>query len=193
MYGQTEATARMSYVPFDSLASKAGSIGIAIPNGKLSIVDAEGELVEKAFVEGEIHYEGPNVMLGYAESLGDLALGDESRGMLKTGDIGYFDEDHFFYITGRLKRFIKMYGLRLSLDSIEAWFETKQYSVVATGVDDQLVVCLTDEVDEVVLKKMLADEYKININNIEVKILLEIPRTANGKIDYKLLLQSIGK
>ena len=165
MYGQTEATARMSYVPFDRLASKAGSIGIAIPNGKLSIVDANGELVKKALVEGEIHYEGPNVMLGYAESLSNLALGDESQGMLKTGDVGYFDEDHFFYITGRLKRFIKMYGLRLSLDSIEAWLETKQYNVVATGVDDQLVVCLTDETDEAVLKKLLADEYKININN----------------------------
>ena len=193
MYGQTEATARMSYVPFDRLASKAGSIGIAIPNGKLSIVDANGELVKKALVEGEIHYEGPNVMLGYAESLSNLALGDESQGMLKTGDVGYFDEDHFFYITGRLKRFIKMYGLRLSLDSIETWLEAKQYNVVATGVDDQLVVCLTDETDEAVLKKLLADEYKININNIEVKILLEIPRTENGKIDYKLLLKSIGK
>ncbi|ALO35127.1 hypothetical protein CMT41_10650 [Colwellia sp. MT41] len=193
MYGQTEATARMSYVPFDRLASKAGSIGIAIPNGKLTIVDTNGELVKDALVEGEIHYEGPNVMLGYAESLSDLALDDECQGMLKTGDLGYFDDDHFFYITGRLKRFIKMYGLRLSLDSIETWLEAKQYNVVATGVDDLLVVCLIDEADEAVLKELLADEYKININNIEVEMLLEIPRTANGKIDYKLLLKSIGK
>ena len=193
MYGQTEATARMSYVPFECLDSKSGSIGIAIPNGKLSIVDANGELVKEALVEGEIHYEGPNVMLGYAESLSDLALDDECQGMLKTGDLGYFDEDDFFYITGRLKRFIKMYGLRLSLDSIEAWLGAKKYDVVVTGVDDQLVICLVDEADEAVLKKLLSDEYKININNIDVKILLEIPRTANGKIDYKLLLKSIGK
>jgi long-chain acyl-CoA synthetase len=193
MYGQTEATARMSYVPFDCLDSKSGSIGIAIPNGTLSIADMNGKSVKETLVEGEIHYEGPNVMLGYAESLSDLALGDISKGKLHTGDVGYFDADGFFYITGRLKRFIKMYGLRLSLDSIEAWLGAKEYDVVVTGVDDQLVICLVDEADEAVLKKLLSDEYKININNIVVEILLEIPRTANGKIDHKLLLKSIGK
>jgi long-chain acyl-CoA synthetase len=192
MYGQTEATARMSYVPFERLSTKAGSIGIAIPNGKLSIVNTNGELIKEPLVEGEIHYEGPNVMLGYAESLSDLALGDKSLGKLHTGDLGYFDDDGFFFITGRLKRFIKMYGLRLSLDSIEAWLVSKKYNAVATGLDDQLVICLVDEVDQVELKKLLVDEYKININNIEIKMLVAIPRTANDKVDYKLLLNREG-
>ncbi len=188
MYGQTEATARMSYVPFDKLSSKAGSIGIAIPKGCLSIIDSSGGEVKESFVEGEIQYSGPNVMLGYAESLSDLALGDESKGKLDTGDLGYFDEDSFFYITGRLKRFIKMHGLRISLDVIEEWLLCKDYETVVTGVDDQLIVCLVGNVDEIKLKKLLVDEYKININNINVKILIEFPRTANGKINYKQLL-----
>jgi long-chain acyl-CoA synthetase len=192
MYGQTEATARMSYVPFESLNDKSGSIGIAIPNGKLSIVDINGKLVKEAFVEGEIHYEGPNVMLGYAESLGDLALGDISKGKLDTGDVGYFDEDGFFYITGRFKRFIKMYGLRISLDSIETWLLSQKYHAVVTGVDDHLLVCLVDSIDMDALKILLAGEYKININNIEIRMLMEIPRTANDKIDYKLLSNKVG-
>ena len=109
MYGQTEATARISYVPFEQLGSKIGSVGIAIPDGSLTVDEHTGELV----------YCGPNVMLGYAECREDLAKGDELHGVLRTGDLARQDADGYFYITGRLKRFLKMFGKRFNLDDVE--------------------------------------------------------------------------
>ncbi len=77
MYGQTEATARIAYVPFERLGEKVGSIGTTIPGGSLELDPATGELV----------YTGPNVMMGYAESREDLARGDHLQGILRTGDL----------------------------------------------------------------------------------------------------------
>ena len=74
MYGQTEATARISYVPPEALPEKAHTIGIPIPGGRLSIRSGSQEITEPD-VEGELIYHGPNVMLGYAEHHEDLALG----------------------------------------------------------------------------------------------------------------------
>ncbi len=108
MYGQTEATARIAYVPPQRLADKPGSIGIAIPGGELSIED------------GELVYRGPNVMMGYATARADLARGDELGGVLRTGDLGHHDDEGFFYVTGRAKRIAKVYGQRINLDEIEA-------------------------------------------------------------------------
>ncbi len=118
MYGQTEATARMSFVPPERLSEKAGSIGIAIPGGRLWLEPIEGEPSVR-----QIHYSGPNVMLGYASSPADLSLGDELGGMLATGDLGESDEDGFYRVTGRLARFAKLFGKRVSLNAIEGEIE----------------------------------------------------------------------
>lgn len=82
----------MSFIPPHQISSKIGSIGISIPNGSLSL-DHEQQLI----------YEGPNVMLGYAECREDLNKGDELKGKLFTGDIAEIDEDGYFYIIGRKK------------------------------------------------------------------------------------------
>lgn len=119
MYGQTEATARISYLPYKECLNKTGSIGIAIPDGKLSIWDEAGEEVKEANVQGELVYKGKNVTLGYAKSMEDLKNGDERGGILRTGDMGYFDEDGYFYVCGRRDRYRKIYGNRVSLDEIE--------------------------------------------------------------------------
>ena len=119
MYGQTEATARIAYVPPDRLSEKLGSAGIAIPGGRLSIEPAGAGTMDGP-VTGEVVYEGPNVMLGYATGSGDLALGDELGGVLRTGDIGYLDEDGFLFLVGRSKRIAKVFGLRINLDEVEA-------------------------------------------------------------------------
>lgn len=189
MYGQTEATARISYLPPDLLESKMGSIGIAIPFGKLWIKTSDGSLTDAPFQSGELVYEGPNVMLGYGESLADLALGDVNQGLLHTGDLGYQDADGIFFITGRAKRFIKVFGLRISLDAIDELLASKALSAVSTGRDDKLVIfsepTMVMSSSEIV--QFLSTTLKINVNAISVHFVTSLPRTSNGKIDGQAL------
>lgn len=131
MYGQTEAAPRISYIPSDRVLDKPGSIGIPIPGGRLELASDTGELI----------YYGSNVMLGYAESLADLAKGDECGGVLYTGDTATVDEEGFFTITGRMKRFIKLFGLRINLDEVERKLEALlQQPIACVGNDDKLLV-----------------------------------------------------
>jgi acyl-CoA synthetase (AMP-forming)/AMP-acid ligase II len=177
MYGQTEATARMSYVPPERLPEKAASIGIAIPGGELELRD------------GELVYRGPNVMLGYATSPADLELGDVQHGELRTGDLGRRDDDGFHYVTGRLKRFSKVYGLRVSLDELEDTLRPLAGPVAVTG-DDERIVVTCEEADErsfESLREQLALRYKINVNTFVFRKVERLPRLASGKVDYSAL------
>ena len=105
MYGQCEATARMGYLPPERAVEKKGSMGVVIPGGKFHLIDVNGNDVNDPFVTGELVYEGKNVTLGYAECGADLAKGDERHGILETGDMAQFDQDGYYYIVGRKKRF----------------------------------------------------------------------------------------
>jgi PAS domain S-box-containing protein len=109
MYGQTEATARMSYVPPHKLRDKIDSIGISVSGGALEVLSDVGVALSP-HERGEIVYTGPNVSLGYAEKISDLNLDDTLDGKLYTGDVGYRDEDGFFFVVGRNKRFAKVFG-----------------------------------------------------------------------------------
>jgi acyl-coenzyme A synthetase/AMP-(fatty) acid ligase len=186
MYGQTEATARISYVPPERLANKLKSIGIPIPGGKLSL-KSNGMEIKDAYVEGELIYEGPNVMLGYADSRSCLIKGDELQEVLSTGDIAHRDEDGYYYITGRIKRFLKLFGLRLNLDDIEKFIEN-QFSCFAacTGDDDKLVVLVENTHKEVLepLHKSIVDKYRIHGSVVKIQVVQEIPVTSSGKKDY---------
>ena len=86
-YGQSEGTARMAYLPSEWAISKVGSIGRAVPNGELSLIDSEGNPVTTPYTEGEMCYRGKNVTLGYAHKKEDLLLGDERHGFMRTGDL----------------------------------------------------------------------------------------------------------
>ena len=119
MYGQTEASPRMSYLPPEYALSKCGSMGDAIPGGEFYLVDENGTIIDKNCKEGELVYRGKNVTMGYAICREDLAKGDERGGVLFTGDMALRDEDGFYYITGRKKRFIKLFGNRVNLDEAE--------------------------------------------------------------------------
>ena len=114
-----EATARMGYLPAEKAAERCSSMGIAIPGGAFRLIDEEGQEIDSPNVTGELVYEGDNVTLGYAECVQDLAKGDERGGMLMTGDMARYDEDGFYYIVGRKKRFLKVYGNRVNLDEID--------------------------------------------------------------------------
>lgn len=176
MYGQTEATARISYVPPERLHEKTGSIGIPIPNGKLSIDEETSELV----------YEGPNVMLGYAESSADLEKGDECHGVLYTGDLATVDQDGYFCIIGRKKRFLKLFGLRISLDEVERALEKEfQITVACSGSDEKMIIVVEDEAKVADIKDRVMKKYGLHHSSFKVLAVESIPRLANGKINYE--------
>jgi long-chain acyl-CoA synthetase len=175
MYGQTEATARISYVPPEMLDQKIGSIGIPIPGGKLRL-SSDGELI----------YSGPNVMMGYAESDADLFTKESQIGSLSTGDLARADADGYYYITGRLKRFVKLAGSRYGLDEIETFLEDEfEISCVVAGKDDKLMIfaeASTLENNLIVTK--LQDKFLINRSFIKVLSVDQLARKTNGKKDY---------
>ncbi|MHB8580337.1 MAG: AMP-binding protein [Ignavibacteriaceae bacterium] len=192
MYGQTEATARISYVPFEKLGSKIGSIGIPIPNGDIKIFSGDVE-VSGFGIEGELVYSGQNVMMGYAENRNDLSKEDELNGILHTGDLAFKDEDGYCYITGRLKRFIKLFGLRVNLDEIEKMIEN-EFSVPAAcyGTDELLKILLQTNRENLsgVVKKKVVEFYNLHHSVVIVKSIDMIPVTPSGKKDYHLIQET---
>ncbi len=117
MYGQTEATARMSCLKVRG-NEYFGSVGQALEGGKFEIVLDNGR-VAMPYEKGEIIYEGKNVSLGYATRKEDLNSEDTRKGVLKTKDVGYLDEEGYLYVTGRMDRMVKIQGLRIKLEYIE--------------------------------------------------------------------------
>jgi long-chain acyl-CoA synthetase len=185
MYGQTEATARIAFVPPERLSAKAGSIGVSIPGGRLWLEPVEGEPLCS-----QIHYSGPNVMLGYASVPADLSLGDQLGGKLATGDLGESDEDGFFRVTGRLARFAKLFGKRLSLNAIESEVE-RLVEVRSAALDggDRLRIYLeggSTAASEKV-KSHLAALLGVPAMAIGTASLAQLPMTSSGKKDYKAL------
>lgn len=189
MYGQCEATARMGYLPAEKSIEKYGSMGVAIPGGKFNLIDEKGKSISEPYVTGELVYEGPNVTLGYAENGEDLIKGDERNGILQTGDMAQFDEDGYYYIVGRKKRFLKIYGNRVNLDEIERMIKSEFSNIECAcgGVDDHMYIFVTnsdftDDVKEFVVAKT-------GLNSIAFKIVVidEIPKNDAGKILYKEL------
>jgi acyl-CoA synthetase (AMP-forming)/AMP-acid ligase II len=175
MYGQTEATARMSCLPSDRFPEKKGSVGRAIPSGAFRI---HGEPA----APGEVIYEGPNVMMGYASTREELELGDELGGVLRTGDLGTIDDDGFLTITGRLKRIAKVQGHRFNLDEIEAFTE----GAVAVARDELIVVFAEIGAGDASahLRTKLAEHLRVHPSAIDVRSVARIPRNSNGKPDY---------
>ncbi|WP_158027010.1 AMP-binding protein [Aequoribacter fuscus] len=176
MYGQTEATARISYVPPNMLMDKLLSIGIAIPGGKLRLSS-----------ESEIIYSGPNVMMGYIEKFSDFAA-LTGLSELRTGDLGYVDKDGFFFITGRAKRYIKIAGFRYSLDEIEMRLSDLFHDdFMVDGEEDLLNVFSIKSYEFQKLAICIQKNFKINGNYIKFYVIDSFPLNDNGKKDYKAL------
>lgn len=176
MYGQTEATARMSYLPWEKAEEKYASIGVAIPGGTFSLAE-----------DGELIYQGENVSMGYAECAEDLLKGDENHGVLHTGDMARVDEDGFYYITGRKKRFVKVWGNRCNLDQVEQLVKPITTTCACAGVDDHITVFVTKEGLEKEIKDLLASKTGLNPIAFTVRVIEAIPVKDSGKIDYPLL------
>jgi len=189
MYGQSEATARMSYLPAGKSLEKCGSIGIPIPGGKFSLIDDSGEAIDIPGQTGELVYEGENVTMGYADSCYDLYKGDERNKVLKTGDLANRDKDGYYYIVGRKKRDLKVFGNRVNLDELEGIIRNK-YSdakVCVYGTEDNIYVFTVDETKLKGIDYYLADITGINRTAFHVKEIKEIPMNESGKVLYKNL------
>ena len=187
MYGQTEATARMSYLPWENAVSKAGSIGIAIPGGKFWIEDDDGCVVRDSDTVGELVYRGENVCIGYAMSRMDLCKGDENEGILKTGDLAKRDADGCYYIVGRQRRFLKLFGNRINLDEVEQILKSAGYDCACTGEDDKMIIFVTNKERHQEIRKYIAELTKINAAGFTIKYIEAIPRNEVGKALYYVL------
>ncbi|MBR6257178.1 MAG: AMP-binding protein [Lachnospiraceae bacterium] len=189
MYGASEATARMGYLPADMAVAKKGSMGIAIPGGRFEIIDENNEVLEGAGEKGELIYYGDNVSLGYAECREDLKLGDVNHGRLQTGDMAYKDEDGYYYIYGRKKRFIKITGKRTNLSEVEMLIKD-QFNIVdaaCAGEDDSLDIYITDGTLKEGISDYIFGKLKINRHLFHVHVITEIPKNAAGKVQYAAL------
>jgi acyl-coenzyme A synthetase/AMP-(fatty) acid ligase len=184
MYGQTEATARMSYLPPEKALSKAGSIGIAIPGGTFGLADENKQLIEESGQTGELVYQGPNVSLGYAESAKDLVKGDENKSILYTGDLAQRDDDGYYYIVGRKKRYIKLFGNRVNLDETEQVLKSTYRDCACIGTDDKMIVYITEKGKENEIKQFISAKTNIHPSAFEVRYIASIPKNSSGKTVY---------
>ena len=191
MYGQTEATARMAYLPPDEAFRRPESVGVAIPDGELHIDEAAAPAGTPPGV-GEIVYRGPNVMMGYAHEPGNLAEG-HLHDELRTGDLGRLDDDGFLVVVGRVRRFVKIHGKRVDLDHVESRLSEAGHAAVVAGDDEGLVVAteratpLGDAIADPVLLDATVDVVDVPRGRITAIALPAFPRTDSGKIDAPAL------
>jgi len=192
MYGQTEASPRMATLAHADFPQHAGSVGVALAGGRLSIVDDKGTVLPAGAV-GTVVYEGPNVMLGYAMARPDLGKGDEMKGRLETGDLGRLDQDGFLTLTGRAKRFAKIAGYRLGLDEVEQ--ELFAICPVACLDLGEKIAVTHEQEEEGPLKarvREIATNYKVPSSSFVLRRIAQIPRSPSGKIDYARLKELLG-
>jgi acyl-CoA synthetase (AMP-forming)/AMP-acid ligase II len=190
MYGQTEATARISCLPAHRLKDKLGSAGLPLDNLEVRIVNEEGREVQPGDT-GEIQVRGPSVCLGYL----DDAESTERRfggGWLRTGDFACRDEEGYLWIKGRTDDFIKIRGVRVSVGEVEAkvgaMFGVSECAAVGVKhpeAGEALALLVVREAGDG-KKEDFGEEVRRALpphwTCVSVKIVPQLPRTANGKI-----------
>ncbi len=189
MYGQTEATARMAYMPPELLAPNPDCIGIAIPGGSFRVTDDLDQEINAPNVPGELVYSGPNVMLGYALAAGDLAKGRELN-ELRTGDLAVRTPDGLYKIVGRKSRFIKLFGLRISLDETEALLESQGIRAIAAGDDELLALAILSQGQNETARDFLTSRLSVPPSAIHTAFYPNAPTLPSGKFDYQAILRT---
>jgi acyl-CoA synthetase (AMP-forming)/AMP-acid ligase II len=180
MYGATEATARMAYLPTQLASSNPGAIGRPIPGGSFTIEPCAGWDGEDV---GELVYRGPNVMMGYAHRPADLALG-ETVDALHTGDIARRCPGGLYEVIGRSSRFVKMYGLRIDLQRIEATMREHGVTAFCTDADDRIAVACAGH-DEGEIQRIAAAAAGVPASAVQAVAVAALPMLPSGKPDYQ--------
>ena len=188
VYGQSEASGVVTYLPARAASIKTGSVGKPVPGGRITLLDENDDPINETNKSGEIIYEGPNVAMGYAQCGEDLAKGNEWDGRLRTGDVGYLDEDGYLFISGRIKRIIKMYGHRVSLDEVDSMIMEKLHILSAsTGSDNNLVIYVTGEAEKEAVSDLIRKNVYTAADHFRVETIEAFPRTETGKIKFSEL------
>ena len=193
MYGATEATARMAWLPPLLAVDAPETIGIPIPGGSFTVEPLpERPLAGPGEPEvGELVYRGDNVMLGYAERSADLALGRTVH-ELRTGDVGRQREDGLFEVVGRRSRMAKVFGLRVDLDRVERLLAAHGLVAAAADGGDALVLAVCSgaaPVDSALVTAVVREEIGVPASGIRLVTPTELPRLPSGKTDYRALVQ----
>lgn len=184
MYGQTEASPRIAYLPPNMAGIAPDAIGIPIPGGELTLEDDKGQTIHGEGIEGELVYRGPNVMAGYALKRSDLAVA-VALDSLKTGDLGLRRSDGLFVITGRRSRFIKPLGRRISLDEVEQLLAEKGLVVAALAKGEGLLLIF--EGRQSAPSAVVAADLGLPVGLVVSRRIRSLPRLPSGKIDYSAL------
>lgn len=182
MYGQTEATARMSILDSSLAAEHPDSVGEAVRSGSFSVGSADND--------EEILFSGPNVMLGYAEKNLGAFDRDDTNGILATGDLGHLSGG-LLYIHGRAKRIVKISGVRVDLDELESMVEPFGECAIVSD-DNQLFVFIVSAKEATVTR---VEERLIELGQMRRNFrIVEIPSmffNSSGKKDYPKLTSLI--
>ena len=187
MYGQTEASPRISYVNLRKNTKKLDSIGNPIKGGKLFFNTAQNEIINKKNPK-EVFYTGKNVMLYYANNLKGLSKKRSNNYTINTGDLGFKDSDNFFYLTGRKNRVAKINGVRVDLDQIEKDFKIQK--IICINLGNKIFLCSKKNVTQKIRYK-ISKIYNLGINNLFIYNLKFVPFNTNNKIDYVELKKMI--
>jgi len=196
MYGQTEATARLTYLDPDKLIEKMGSVGKPLNEVVIEIRDENGEVVD-AGVEGEVFVSGPNVMACYwnnAVQTNEVL----KEGFLRTGDLGYMDSEGYIYLSGRRSDMIKVGGNRISPLEIEEVVNQLDgiLEVAASGMNDELLgqvvkLSVVKNAGSDLTEKAIKAYCKKNLAIYKIPKIIEfvesLPKTSSGKIKRYLL------
>jgi acyl-coenzyme A synthetase/AMP-(fatty) acid ligase len=179
-YGQTEACGRMAYLPPKDLLRKGTSIGLPVKNGSFEIDNETDELI----------YIGPNIFGGYANVRGDLQFFEQQE-KLHTGDKARIDDEGYYYIVGRIKRIVKLFGVRLNLDETELLLKDALggQTFICLGINDKyLAVIYTDKnLNKELILRVLKAKLNLHANSLKVMPIEDVPLTPNGKVNYPLI------
>ena len=186
-FGTSETSARMAFLDPEMALEKIDSMGKAIPNGELFLIDEVEN--DDGTVTGELGYRGPNVTMGYALNRDDLMKDDEFCGEYHTGDIAERDAEGFYFIIGRKGRFLKLFGLRVSLDETERILKTQYPNAdfVCTGNDRKMNIFTTDEELKDAIVPFISGKTNLHQSAFRVIVLQEIPRNEYRKVKFQEL------
>ena len=187
MYGQTEASPRLSYLPYSYLKKKPSSIGMGLKGTKIWLEDKGGKKIKTVNKIGELVCTGKNIFNGYCNTRKDLSKKIKKNKILKTGDLAYYDKDKFFFICGRKSRIAKIFGIRINLDELEKKLSNEYVRVICKSEENKIYLFTKKKINKKKLMKIAEKVTMQNSNAFKIITLNRFPMTNSGKIKYSSL------